>query len=129
MALDLENKNQAYLCGRLFAILEKIQSDAIPGANSTIKERYYGAASTTPTTVFGRLLSLSRQNLIQGNLFIMKNYCKVLSLIWIVTGYLNIYRWTTSRVSLSVITIKEKIYIKQQQIKKKINTIQIWKQQ
>lgn len=63
MALDLENKNQAYLCGRLFAILEKIQSDAIPGANSTIKERYYGAASTTPTTVFGRLLSLSRHHL------------------------------------------------------------------
>jgi len=47
----------------LFAILEKIQSDAIPGANSTIKERYYGAASTTPTTVFGRLLSLSRHHL------------------------------------------------------------------
>ena len=60
------------------------------------------------------------QNLIQGNLFIMKSYCKVLSLIWIVTGYLNIYRWTTSRVSQSVITIKEKIYIKQQQIKKKL---------
>ena len=60
MALDLENKNQAYLCGRLFAILEKIQSDAIPGANSTIKERYYGAASTTPTTVFGRLFIIRK---------------------------------------------------------------------
>lgn len=63
MAVDLENKNQAYLCGRLFAILEKIQGDAIPGANSTIKDRYYGAASTTPVTVFGRLLSLSRHHL------------------------------------------------------------------
>lgn len=63
MALDLENTNQAYLCGRLFAILEKIQGDAIPGANSTIKDRYYGAASTTPVTVFGRLLSLSRHHL------------------------------------------------------------------
>ena len=59
----------------------------------------------------------------------MKNYCKVLSPTWIVTDYLNIYRWTTNLVSQSVITIKEKIYIKQQQIKKKINTIQIWKQQ
>lgn len=63
MGLDLTNTNQAYLCGRLFAILEKIQSDAIPGANSTIKERYYGAASTTPAIVFGRLLSLSRHHL------------------------------------------------------------------
>ena len=72
---------------------------------------------------------ITLQNLIPGNLFIMKNYCKVLSPTWIVTDYLNIYRWTTNRVSQSVITIKEKIYIKQQQIKKKINTIQIWKQQ
>lgn len=63
MALDLENKNQAYLCGRLFAILEKIQGDAIPGANSTIKDRYYGAASSTPVTVFSRLISLSRHHL------------------------------------------------------------------
>lgn len=63
MALDLENKNQAYLCGRLFAVLEKIQGEAIPGANSTIRDRYYGAASTTPVTVFGRLISLSRHHL------------------------------------------------------------------
>ena len=27
MALDIENNNQAYLCGRLFAVLEKVQSD------------------------------------------------------------------------------------------------------
>ena len=31
MALDIENNNQAYLCGRLFAVLEKVQSDALPG--------------------------------------------------------------------------------------------------
>lgn len=48
MALDLENKNQGYLCGRLFAVLEKIQEDAQPGINSTIKDRFYGAASVTP---------------------------------------------------------------------------------
>ena len=85
------------------------------------RQLYSAACCLYPDTIL--------QNLIQGNLFIMKSYCKVLSLIWIVTGYLNIYRWTTSRVSQSVITIKEKIYIKQQQIKKKINTIQTWKQQ
>lgn len=63
MGLDTTNTNQAYLLGRLFAILEKIQGDAIPGANSTIKDRYYGAASTTPTAVFGRLLGLSKHHL------------------------------------------------------------------
>ena len=63
MSLDLENKNQGYLCGRLFALLEKIQEDAQPGINSTIKDRYYGAASSTPVTVFGRLLNLSNHHL------------------------------------------------------------------
>ncbi|MEG1617136.1 MAG: type I-C CRISPR-associated protein Cas8c/Csd1 [Bacteroidales bacterium] len=63
MALDLENKNQAYLSGRLFAVLEKIQESALPGINATIKDRYYGAASTTPVTVFNRLISLSNNHL------------------------------------------------------------------
>ncbi|MEG2126495.1 MAG: type I-C CRISPR-associated protein Cas8c/Csd1 [Bacteroides sp.] len=62
MGLDLENINQGYLCGRLFAVLEKIQENAQPGINSTIRDRYYGAASTTPITVFSRLLSLSNHH-------------------------------------------------------------------
>jgi CRISPR-associated protein Csd1 len=60
MALDLENTNQAYLCGRLFAILEKIQDAS---GISTIRERYYGAASRTPSVVFPRLLALSNHHL------------------------------------------------------------------
>lgn len=63
MSLDLDNKNQGYLCGRLFAVLEKIQEDAQPGINATIKDRYYGAASSTPVTVFGRLLHLTNHHL------------------------------------------------------------------
>jgi len=61
MALDTENSNQAYLCGRLFAILEKIQEEAQGTAN--IRDRFYGAACSTPVTVFGRLLSLSNHHL------------------------------------------------------------------
>jgi len=63
MSVDFNNKNQGYLCGRLFALLEKIQEEAQPGINATIKERYYGAASSTPITVFGRLLNLSNHHL------------------------------------------------------------------
>jgi CRISPR-associated protein Csd1 len=63
MSLDLDNTNQGYLCGRLFAVLEKIQEAAQSGINATIKERYYGAASSTPVTVFGRLLNLSNHHL------------------------------------------------------------------
>lgn len=63
MALDLENTNQGYLCGRLFAVLEKIQEEAQPGINTTIKDRFYGAASSTPVTVFSRLLNLTTHHL------------------------------------------------------------------
>jgi CRISPR-associated protein Csd1 len=63
MALDLDNTNQGYLCGRLFAVLEKVQEEAQPGINATIKDRYYGAASNTPVTVFGRLLNLTNHHL------------------------------------------------------------------
>ena len=49
MSLDLENKNQAYLCGRLFAVLEKIQQDASGGGlNRTIKDSYFASACSKP---------------------------------------------------------------------------------
>lgn len=63
MSLDAQNGNIGYLCGRLFAVLEKIQKEAVPGANSTIVDRYYGSASTTPSVVFGRLMDLSNHHL------------------------------------------------------------------
>jgi len=58
MSLDTNNTDVAYRIGRLFATLEKIQEEANPGINTTIRDRYYGAASSSPITVFPRLLSL-----------------------------------------------------------------------
>ena len=55
--LDTSNTNVGYLCGRLFAVLEKIQEDA--NNMHTIRERYMSAASATPATVFATLLNLS----------------------------------------------------------------------
>ncbi|NLH15117.1 MAG: type I-C CRISPR-associated protein Cas8c/Csd1 [Phycisphaerae bacterium] len=63
MALDKENRNIAYLLGRLFAVLEKAQQDAIPGANTTIKDRFYGSASATPRVVFPQLLRLAQHHI------------------------------------------------------------------
>ncbi|MDY6825227.1 MAG: type I-C CRISPR-associated protein Cas8c/Csd1 [Thermodesulfobacteriota bacterium] len=63
MSLDTEKKDIAYLLGRLFAVLEKAQQDAIPGANATIKDRFYGAASATPASVFPRLLRLAQHHI------------------------------------------------------------------
>ena len=55
--LDKENKNQGYLCGRLFAVLEKIQEDA--NRQHSIRERYMNSASATPAMVFSTILNLS----------------------------------------------------------------------
>ena len=55
--LDKNNINQGYLCGRLFAVLDRIQEDA-NGINS-IRERYMNAASSTPASVFATILNLS----------------------------------------------------------------------
>ena len=55
--LDKDNNNQGYLCGRLFAVLDRIQEDA--NNISSIRERYMNAASATPSAVFATILNLS----------------------------------------------------------------------
>lgn len=64
MSLDTENKNPAYLCGRLFCKLEEIQTKALgEGINRTIKDAYFASASTRPAVVFPRLIALSQHHL------------------------------------------------------------------
>ncbi len=64
MALDVNNTNQAYLCGRLFAVLEKVQQDSAGGKlNRTIKDSYFASACVRPATVFPKLLMLSQNHL------------------------------------------------------------------
>lgn len=61
--LDTANPNPAYRLGRLFAVLEKTQEEASPGLNATIRDRYYGAASSMPVAVFTTLLRLKNHHL------------------------------------------------------------------
>ena len=64
--LDLTNTNPAYRLGRLFAALERMQEASAGGPgklNSTIRDRYYGAASSTPVAVFTTLLRLKNAHL------------------------------------------------------------------
>lgn len=66
MALDGENKDVGYLLGRLFAILERIQVQSVGGEgklNSTIRDRFYGAFSTSPITVMPMLLKLKNHHI------------------------------------------------------------------
>ena len=61
--LDHSQPSVGYQLGRLFAVLEKVQEEANPGLNTTIRERYYGAACATPVTVFTNLLRLKNHHL------------------------------------------------------------------
>jgi CRISPR-associated protein Csd1 len=61
--LDETNAQPAYVLGRLFAMLESLQYAAQGRTNVTIADRYYGAASSTPNTVFPLLERLSRHHL------------------------------------------------------------------
>lgn len=63
MALDIGNTNIGYRLGRLFATLEKIQEEASPGINATIRDRFYGAASGTPVAAFPHLMKLKNHHL------------------------------------------------------------------
>ncbi|HYG86468.1 MAG TPA: type I-C CRISPR-associated protein Cas8c/Csd1 [Azospirillum sp.] len=65
VGLDKSRTDPGYLMGRLFAVLERIQQAAAEGRelNATIRDKYIGAASTTPQSVFDLLLRLSQQHL------------------------------------------------------------------
>ncbi len=63
VSLDIQNANIGYRLGRLFAVLEKIQEAVSPNINATIKDKFYGAASTSPNTVFANLMRLSSNHL------------------------------------------------------------------
>ena len=63
VSLDRERSDIGYILGRLFAVLEKTQSEANPGLNATISDRYFGSASSTPIAVFGTLMRLSPHHL------------------------------------------------------------------
>lgn len=62
VALDEEKKDVPYLLGRLFAVLERLQGAALGDVNATIRDRYFGAASSTPAIVFPRLIRLSQHH-------------------------------------------------------------------
>ncbi len=63
MGLDTSQPSIGYQLGRLFSTLEKIQEEANPGLNATIRERFYGSACASPVTVFANLMRLKNHHL------------------------------------------------------------------
>jgi len=61
-SLNPSHDNPAYHCGRLLAVLENIQREAI-NPNTTLVDRYYGTASTAPASVFGNLMRNAQSHL------------------------------------------------------------------
>ncbi|MCM3748408.1 type I-C CRISPR-associated protein Cas8c/Csd1 [Paenibacillus pasadenensis] len=64
VAENIHSNNVAYNLGRLFACLEKAQTDALGrGINATIRDRFWGAASASPATVLPRLINLAQHHI------------------------------------------------------------------
>ena len=63
VSLNPESTNIPYTLGRLFSVLETIQASANPGINTTIKDRYFNAASATPAHVFPTLVNLAQKHM------------------------------------------------------------------
>jgi len=63
LSLNENSKITAYNLGRLFAVLERVQKDANPDIKSTIRDKYFSSASTTPASTFPTLLALAQHHI------------------------------------------------------------------
>jgi len=63
MSLNEQATAPAYVLGRLFAVLEKVQQEAIGDMNASIKDRYFTSACASPASVFPVLLRLSQHHI------------------------------------------------------------------
>jgi len=67
VSLNEESTNVPYRLGRLFAVLEKAQSDSNKDLKSTINSKYFSSVSTTPAVVFPVLLKLSQHHIAKSD--------------------------------------------------------------
>jgi CRISPR-associated protein Csd1 len=63
VALNKEHPDEAYQLGRLFAVLEFAQMNALPTVNRTVKDAFFSSAAATPASVFPRLIRLHHHHL------------------------------------------------------------------
>jgi len=74
--LNPESRDPAYLCGRLFAVFDRLQYLALGGVNAGVVERYYASASVTPALVMGRLFRNAQFHLAKAEGGIAENVRK-----------------------------------------------------
>ena len=61
--LNPDHPEAAYQCGRLLAILARLQRSALGDVGAGVVQRYYSAASQTPALTIGRLMSNAKNHL------------------------------------------------------------------
>ena len=79
MSPNSDSTNIPYSLGRLFSVLEAIQSSANPGVNTTIKDKYFNSAAATPSRVFPSLINLAQKHLRKLNKGLGISYSKQLT--------------------------------------------------
>lgn len=62
-ALNPDHPNPAYHCGRLLAVLARLQKKALGDVGAGVVQRYYTAASQTPGLILGRLIANAKNHL------------------------------------------------------------------
>lgn len=63
MSLDRDHRNIGYQLGRLFAIYELAQRAALGRVSSTIRDKYFGSASSMPASVFPLIIANGQNHL------------------------------------------------------------------
>lgn len=61
-AMDPNNNSEGYVLGRLLAVLERLQQEAIGDVNASVIDRYFSGASASPKSVYVRLLKNARHH-------------------------------------------------------------------
>lgn len=74
--LNPESRDAAYLCGRLFAVFDRLQYLALGSLNAGVAERFYASASVTPALVMGRLFRNAQFHLAKAGGGIAENVRK-----------------------------------------------------
>lgn len=84
--LNSESTDPAYLCGRLFAVFDRLQYLALGGVNAGVVERYYASASVTPSLVMGRLFRNAQFHLAKAEKGISTNVAKDFEIVTCALG-------------------------------------------
>jgi CRISPR-associated protein Csd1 len=92
MSLNEESQNVPYRLGRLFAVLERVQSEKNKEMGSTITSKYFSSASTTPAVVFPVLLKLAQHHIAKSDWGFKTNQAieQILSGVDIFPAYLTL---------------------------------------